>query len=121
MRKFTALLGVTAMLIFVPATPALADGTLVAHDGLCGGLLPDENGDFTDIIFFGTANTRITKSGITTVTCHFTLDPAIIPEGNLKASGFACYTKENGEGLTYDTRMNVSPGGQAVLTCTIKA
>ena len=114
MRKLTTLLGVVAMLTILPATPARAEGTIVAHDGLCGGLLPDGNGGFTDIVFFGTANTRITKSGITTVTCHFTLDPSIIPEGRLQARGFDCYTKENFEGLTNNTRLNVSAGGRAV-------
>jgi hypothetical protein len=121
MRKLTALLGLAAMLTILPATPALAEGTIVAHDGLCGGLLPDGNGGLTDIVFFGTANTRITKSGITTVTCHFDLDPSIIPDGNLKASGFDCYTQENFQGLTNNTRLNVSPGGRAVLTCRLKS
>ena len=119
MRKFTALLGVAAMLTILPATPALGQA-VVAHDGLCGGLLPDENGGFTDIVFFGTANTRTNKSG-TTVTCHFSLDPAIIPAGNLKASGFDCYTGENGQGLTTDTRLNISPGGRAVMTCRLRS
>lgn len=117
-----ALIGVAAILTIVPATPALADeGAIVAHDGLCGGLLPDGEGGFTDIFFLGEANTRSTPSGIITVTCHFTLDPSIVPDGNLKASGFDCYTQENGGGLTTDTRLNVSPGGRAVLTCRLKS
>jgi hypothetical protein len=121
MRKLTAWLGVAAILTILPATPALADGAIVAHDGLCGGLLPDGNGGSTDIPFYGTANTRTTKSGITTVTCHFDLDPSIIPSSNLKASGFVCYTGEDLTGMTTDTRLNVSPGGRAVLTCRLKS
>jgi hypothetical protein len=119
MRRFTALLGVAAMLTIIPATPALAQA-VVAHDGVCGGALPDGEGGFTEIFFFGTANTRTNKSG-TTVTCHFTLDPAIIPAGNLKASGFDCYVGEGGTGLTTDTRLNISPGGRAVLTCRLRS
>jgi len=113
MRKITALLGVTAMLTILPATPALAEGAIVAKDGLCFGALPDGNGGFTDIYFEGTATSRTNKSW-TTITCHFSLDPAIIPSGNLKASGFVCST---GAGMTTDSRLNISPGGRAVLTC----
>jgi hypothetical protein len=115
------LLGVAALLTILPATPALADGAIVAHDGICGGALPDENGELTDIFFLGTSNSRTTKSGITTVTCHFNLPPEVITSGNLKARGFPCYTRENSGGLTYDTRMNVSRGGRAVMTCRLKA
>jgi hypothetical protein len=120
MRKFTALLGVAAMLTILPATPALADGAVVAHDGVCVGALPDGNGGFLDIYFEGTANIRTTKSGVTTLTCHFSLDPEIVPVANLKARGFLCYTGENGAGETHDTRLNISPGGRAVLTCSSK-
>ena len=120
MRKFMALVGVAAILTIIPATPALADGAIVAHDGLCGGLLPDGNGGFTDIYFEGVANTRTNKTG-TTVTCHFSLAPGIVPTENLKASGFECYTGEGGTGLTTDTRLNISPGGRAVLTCRYRA
>ena len=120
MRKLTAWLGAAAILTIMPATPAFAEGTIIAHDGVCGGLLPDGSGGFTNISFLGESNTRTTKSGITTVTCHFDLDPEIIPSGNLKASGFVCYTGENFQGMTTNTRLNVSPGGRAVLSCRLK-
>lgn len=121
MRKAIAILATAALLSFIPASPALAEGATIDKDsGTCTGLVPDANGNLiytsdADIVY-GTLLVRKNKSW-TTMTCHFTLDEAHTPPQTTKASGFVCYTPEP----TYDTRANASSGGRMVVTCRIRA
>jgi len=119
MRNFTALLGAAAMLSLFPATPALAqDGgaTITKEDG-CFGAVPDASGQLTGIFVTGSLISRSTKSGITTMTCHFDLSPEESPPRATRAAGFVCGTPI---GLTSDTRISASPGGRMVMTCRIR-
>ena len=115
MRRFTATLGAAAMLSIMPATPALAEGAVVnKEDGSCSGIVPDEGGQLTGAVVFGSLIIR-SNSTWTTLTCHFDLTDEEAPVQNTKASGFPCYTPE----VTTDTRINASPGGSMVMTCRI--
>ena len=41
MKKLTALLCASALIMVLPATPALADGAVITPDGICGGFVPN--------------------------------------------------------------------------------
>ena len=119
MRELTALLGAAAMLLVVPTTPALAQdgGAEITKSDGCFGAVPDANGQLTDIFVTGELISRSTKSGITTMTCHFDLSREDSPQRATRAAGFACGTPI---GLTTDARISASPGGRMVMTCRIK-
>ena len=115
MRKFTGLLAAVAMLTFLPATPAFAEGAVVdKENGTCIGIVPDENGvlPLDGEVVHGDLIVRSNKTW-TTLTCHFDLTDEQSPPKRRNASGFDCYTPE----LTTDTRANASPGGRMVVTC----
>lgn len=115
MGKPIAMLGAAALLLTFPATPALADGS-INEDGTCVAGIPDGQGGFSGIAT-GTYFSRTTKSGITNFSCHIELTEAQTPSTNTKAANFPCLTPF---GLTTDSRINVSPGGSLVMTCSIK-
>ncbi len=116
MRKFTALLGVGALLTILPATPALADGAIIDKDsGTCQGQVPNADGELAGPIVEGSLFVRTNKTW-TTLTCHFDLDASLTPDKATHASGFDCLTPA----LTTDTRASASSGGRMVLTCRIR-
>lgn len=117
MMKSLAMLGAAALLMVVPATPALAEGAIIGDGDTCGGVVPDENGNLVGEQILGTYTSRTTKSGITNFTCHFDLPDELTPPTNRKARGFVCGTPM---GPTTNTRINASPGGRMVMSCSIK-
>lgn len=119
MQRFLALMGAAALLSIVPATPALADGAVIGEGEDCYGKVPNADGTFpTEGDFIaGSYTSRTTKSGITNFTCHFDLTDEQAPPKNRKASNFACGTPM---GLATSSRINASPGGRMVMTCSVK-
>ncbi len=117
MRKFMAALSAAALVAFVPATPALADGATIGEGSECFGRVPDVNGNLSGDLVQGDYKSRTTKSGITNFTCHFDLSDEQAPPKGTKATGFLCGTPK---GVTTDTRAQASPGGRMVMTCNIR-
>lgn len=116
MRRPIALLGATALLSILPETPALAEGSIVVHDGLCSGFVPTADGGFDPGALLETQDTQIVQNGgWVKVTCHFDVPDNLVPAKGVKADGVECMIP--GFGLTTDSRMSASPGGRAVGTC----
>jgi hypothetical protein len=116
-----AILGATALISFMPVAPAIAQPypASVSEGFGCGGFVPDEDGNFPGDGFLGTneSHSVISKKGMkVTLQCHFDVPEELIPDSVRKASGFSCGTFL---GLTTDSRMLVTPGGDAVLTCRV--
>ena len=117
MRRFTASLGVIALMTIMPAVPAPAIAATVVKGADCDGQVFDENGVFYGPSFKGTMVYRVTKSGMKTVTCHFDVPDGFAPSKAMHNSGFQCFV--DGASTT-DTRASISSGGRMVLTCRIK-
>ena len=117
MRKFTALLGVAAMLSIMPATPALAEGSIVVDGDECGGFVPTADGGVGPALTT-TDSHQVQKGNWVTVTCHFDIPEGLEPAKATKAVGVPCTIP--GYGSTTNTRMSASPGGRAVGTCRIR-
>lgn len=99
--------------------PALAQdgGATVSKDLGCGGFIPNADGSVGEIIYTNESAVLIKGNGTTSLSCHFTFAPELAPKTTTRSSGFACYTYL---GLTYDSRMQASSGGNATLTCRIR-
>jgi hypothetical protein len=122
MKRLPALLGAAALLTIMPATPALADGT-IGEDGLCYAGVPNGSGGYMPGgLVAGTYFSRTTKSGITNFTCKFDLSDAMTPPKHVKTSDFPCFVSLGGGVLETadDQRINVSPGGKMTMVCTIR-
>jgi hypothetical protein len=117
MNKLTAILCATALVSFLPAAPALAEGATVTTEGLCFGFIPTAEGGTSEDFLTGTLHSVVTKNGSTSLVCKFTFDAGII-ETARRASDFLCFTFA---GSTTDTRMVASPDGYATLHCRINA
>jgi hypothetical protein len=116
MRKFTALLGVAAMLTILPATPAFAQATVDKGDGTCEGQVFNSAGVFSGPVFTGNLVYRTTGSGAQILTCHFNVPPALQPARTVHTRGFECYVDEV---VTTNTRASISRGGRMLLTCRL--
>lgn len=116
MRKFLLILGATATAAILPATPALAEGSIVINDGSCTGFVPTPTGGIGAFLFDGRVHS-VTKGSTTTLTCHLDIPEGLEPKKPTKATGQVCTTVL---GETTDTRMQASPGGRAVGTCRIR-
>jgi hypothetical protein len=101
------------------AQPAIAQdgGAEVSKDLGCGGFIPTESGDVGPVIYTTEGAVVVKGNGSTSLSCHFLIPPDLVPKLTTRASGFACYTFL---GLTYDSRMQASSGGNATLTCRIR-
>lgn len=119
MRKFIGMLGAAAMLTIVPATPALAEGSIVVNGDECSGFVPTEDGEFDpDALLTTTDSHQVKRGNWVTVTCHFDIPEGLEPAKATRAYGVECTIP--GYGPTTDTRMSASPGGRAVGTCRIR-
>lgn len=99
--------------------PALAQdsGATVTKDLGCGGFIPNPDGSVGEIIYTSESAVLIKGNGTTSLSCHFTFASDLAPKTTTRAEGFACYTFL---GLTYDSRMQASSGGNATLSCRIR-
>lgn len=96
---------------------AQSSGATVSKDLGCGGFVPTKSGEVGAIIYTTESAVVIKGNGSTSLSCHFDVPAAVVPETTTRASGFACYTFL---GLTYDSRMQASSGGNATLSCRIR-
>lgn len=117
MRKFIALLSVGAIASVIPATPALAAGSIVVTGDECAGFIPTVDGG-VGLYITTTDSHQVVKGNKLTLTCHFNLDPGTEPPKGVKADNIPCVKRiDNVDYTTYDTRMQASPGGRATGTC----
>ncbi len=119
MRKFLALLGACAIASTLPATPALAGGSVVIGDDQCGGFVPVSGGGITEANALVTDEShQVIKGDTATLVCHFDIPDDRLPAKGMKQSDFTCQKMIGGVTVTaFDQRMAASPGGRAVLTC----
>jgi len=117
MRNFIALLGVGAIASVIPATPALAAGSIVVSGDLCAGFVPNPDG--TVGAFLTTSDShQVVKGNKLTLTCHFDIPAGLEPAKGTKADGVECVKRiDSVDYSTFDTRMVASPGGRATGTC----
>lgn len=110
---------VIAVAMAVPgqAAGAQTGGAMVSKDLGCGGFVPTASGGVGPIIFTSESVVVVKGNGSTSLSCHFDVPAPLIPPTTTRASGFGCNTYL---GLTYDTRMQASSGGNATLTCRIR-
>lgn len=108
-----------ALALTVASQPALAQdgGATVTKDLGCGGFVPNADGTVGAIIYTTESAVVVKGNGSTSLSCHFVIPPDLAPKLTTRSSGFACYTFL---GLTYDSRMQASSGGNATLTCRIR-
>lgn len=99
-----------------PAT-AQSDGAMISKDLGCGGFIPTPSGGVGELIYTNESVVVVKGNGTTSLSCHFDIPVGLEPETTARASAFGCYTWL---GLTYDTRMQASPGGSATLSCRIR-
>jgi len=112
---------VIALAMTAISQPAMAQdgGAIVAKDGECGGFIPTATGEVSDDFITSTDSIALTKgNGSSSVTCHFSIPPDLIPARTTRAEGFLCLTAS---GSTHDSRMQASTGGNATLTCRVSA
>lgn len=117
MRKFSAGLCVAALVAVFPATPAMANGSIVLQDGICYGFVPNPDGSIgTPLV---TNDSQVVVNGSwAKVTCHFDIPEGSEPAKSTKSVGEGCTIPPYG--TTFDTRMSASPGGRAVGTCRFR-
>ena len=103
--------------IAAPATAQSANAATITKDFGCGGFVPTASGGFGSFLvsFDGTHSTT-NSAGVTSLVCHFDIPAGQEPATATRAEGFLCGTFL---GLTNDSKMVASPGGQATLTCKI--
>ncbi len=122
MKKTLALsaLALSMAVASIPlAGPVIAqsdNAASVQHDGLCGGFVPTASGGFGAFLI-GSLHSVVTSSGNSTLVCKFDIPEANRPATATQATGFGCGTFL---GLTFDSRMTASPGGQATLVCKVR-
>lgn len=118
MRKIVAVPGFAALLLIVPAAPALAEGAVIIDkdSGICYGQVPNRSGVLEGPILEGTLHVRSNDSW-TTMTCHFDIPAELTPAKATHASGFTCHIGPYGS--TTDTRASASSGGSLVMSCRI--
>lgn len=103
--------------IAAPATAQSANAATITKDFGCGGFVPTASGGFGSFLVSvdGTHSTT-NSAGVTSLVCHFDIPAGQEPATATRAEGFLCGTFL---GLTNDSKMVASPGGQATLTCKI--
>ena len=120
MRKYIAMFAAGAMASIIPATPALASGSIVSDGELCYGFVPTTSGQFdpSQPLLTTTDSHLVVNGGWATFSCHFDIPDAQLPPRGTKADNVACDVP--GYGPATQTRMSASPGGRAVGTCRKK-
>lgn len=108
---------VASLPIAMPATAQSANAATITKDFGCGGFVPTASGGFgSGLISFDGTHSTTNSAGVTSLVCHFDIPAGQEPATATRAEGFLCGTFL---GLTNDSKMVASPGGQATLTCKI--
>ena len=105
---------------FIPVAPAAAqsdNAADISKDFGCGGFIPTATGGIGFRLFTRDDTHSVTNSaGVTSLVCHFEIPAGREPATATRAEGFRCGTFL---GVTRDSKMVATPGGQATLTCRI--
>ena len=104
----------------IAGAPALAQSDNAANitkDFGCGGFVPTATGGFgSGLVSFDGTKSVTNSAGVTSLVCHFDIPAGREPATATRAEGFLCGTYL---GVTRDSKMVATPGGQATLTCRI--
>lgn len=122
----TKYLGISAIALSMVAVslpvagPAFAQSdnaaAVITADNACGGFVPSPTGGFGPFMI-GSLHSVVTSSGVTSLVCKFDIPAGITPTDSARrAEGFLCGTFL---GVTRDSKMVATPGGQATLTCRV--
>lgn len=113
--KSGSVVAVASLLVSTLPMPAHADkaADVFIDDFACGAFVPDANGGASDNVVIGSVQSVVTSSGFSKITCHFSIPRQ---SRSTQATGFPCFTLG---GLTFDSRVVASAGGQMVLTCIV--
>lgn len=101
--------------VMSPAIAQSDNAAYVQHEGQCGGFVPSEDGGSGPFLI-GELHQVSTSSGVTTLVCKFDIPEWALPATATRAEGFPCNTYA---GVTTDSKMVASPGGQATLVCRV--
>jgi hypothetical protein len=112
-KKLIVVLGVAGFMLFA-AGSASADGATVIDEFGCT-LLASDSGLGANL-FTDDTHAVITPSGNTLLSCSFDIPDGLEPGRAIKNSGFTCGTFL---GVSNDSMVVSSPGGNAHLTCHI--
>lgn len=113
--KKSLILALLVVLIGIPYVYA-GDGATINNDFQCW--IPDALTGLGTDIYTDQSHAVLTPPGNVTLTCNFVVPDGYLPATTLKDEGFACNTSF---GLTYDSKYVITKGGQAMLSCKIKA
>jgi preprotein translocase subunit YajC len=105
------------MIIVSQQATAQSDSATVTKDLGCGGFIPTASGGVGELIYTSESVVIVKGNGTTSLSCHFDIPPGLEPASTTRTSGFGCYTFL---GLTFDTRMQASSGGNATLSCRVR-
>ena len=109
-----------ALAMTIAGQPAMAldGGATISKDLPCGGFIPTPSGEYSEIFILSNSSVVVVKgNGSTSLSCHFDIPAGLAPTTTTRARGFDCFTYL---GLTTDSRMQASSGGNATLTCRIR-
>ena len=108
---------VASMPLAMPASAQSDNAADISKDFGCGGFVPTATGGFGWRLFSRDGTHSTTNSaGVTSLVCQFDIPAGREPATATRAEGFRCGTFL---GLTTDSKMVATPGGQATLTCKI--
>lgn len=110
----------SALALINVTQPAAAQtsGATIGKDLPCVGFIPTASGQDSGVYIVADESVVLTKgNGSTSLSCHFDIPPGLEPSTTTRSLGFACFTWL---GLTYDSRMQASSGGNATLSCRVR-
>ena len=120
MRVTFPIAAISALAMSVSSQPAMAQtgGATIGKDLPCAGFIPTTGGEDSGNYIYSTESQVLIKgNGSTSLSCHFIIPPELVPPTTTRAFNFYCNTWL---GVTYDSRMQASSGGNATLTCRVR-
>lgn len=116
MKTYLAIAAVAFGLTVASAGAAYAEPATVTKDFGCSGFVPNPDGSPASYLGTTESHSVATSSGVTSLVCKFDIPDGAEPAKATQANDFLCNTYL---GLTNDSKMVASPGGNATLTCRI--
>ncbi|MDP3855601.1 hypothetical protein [Phenylobacterium sp.] len=114
MKTFLAIAAVAFGLAIAGA--ATAEPATITKDFGCSGFVPNPDGSPASFLGTTESHSVVTSSGVTSLVCKFDIPDGAEPAKATQGNDFLCNTYL---GLTTDSKMVASPGGNATLTCRI--